>query len=396
MKTRLNFVFGICVVFLAGSIALCWLNLKNNVETPQIPLTEVNTQPSEMRGMWVSYISLDMSGSDRSFESFKKKADKIISDAKDFGINTLIFQVRPFSDALYRSEIYPASHVLSGVQGEDVGFDALEYLCDACHKADMKIHAWINPYRVSTNTTPETLAKSNPFYTDGVGFETESGRYLNPAKRATREIITKGVEEIVRNYDVDGIQFDDYFYPEDCGNFDKADYEEYRKSFPNTTDSLWLDEWRKNNVNLLLSEVYRAIKRINPEVQFGISPQGNIQNNESLYADIYSWCESFGYADYICPQMYYSIENPALSFEESIKAWSEIDRHENLHIYVGLGAYKAGSSADSGTWKNNSSELKNQLELLREYGYDGYMIYDYGALLSENAAETIEVFRRSQ
>ncbi len=396
MKTRLNFVFGICVLFLAGSIALCWLNLKNNEEKPEMPLTEVNTQPSEMRGMWVSYISLDMSGSDRSFESFKNKVDKIIADAKDFGINTLIFQVRPFSDALYKSEVYPASHILSGVQGESVDYDALEYMCTACHKSGLQIHAWINPYRVSTNTTPETLAKSNPFYTDGVGFETESGRYLNPAKKATREIIKKGVEEIVINYDVDGIQFDDYFYPEDCGNFDKADYEEYRKAFPNTTESLWLDEWRKNNINILLSDVYLAIKKINPDVQFGISPQGNIENNESIYADIYSWCESAGYADYICPQMYYSIENPALSFEKSIKDWSEIDRHKNLRVYVGLGAYKAGSSADSGTWKNNSSELKNQLELLREYGYDGYMIYDYGALSSEDAAETIEVFRRSQ
>ncbi len=396
MRIKINSVMIICIAFLIVSVAVCSVGFRHKGTEGKSTSAPNTDTDSEMRGMWVSYISLDMTGSDRSFESFRKKIDKIIADAKDFGINTLIFQVRPFSDALYKSDVYPASHILSGVQGEDVNYDALEYLCKACHTAGLKIHAWINPYRVATSTTPKDLAKSNPYYTDDIGYETESGKYLNPAKKATREIVRKGVEEIVRNYDVDGIQFDDYFYPEDCGNFDKADYEEYRKAFPNTSESLWLNEWRKNNINLMLSEIYLSIKQINPNIQFGIAPQGNFQNNENISADVISWCESAGYADYICPQMYYSIDNPALSFEESIVKWSELDYHSKIKVYVGLGAYKAGSDADSGTWKNNSSELKNQLELLRKYKYDGYMIYDYSALHNEAAAETMEVFRTIQ
>ncbi len=349
-----------------------------------------------MRGLWVSYITLDMRDTDLSFESFKKKFDTIVKDAKNLGCNTLIVQVRPFSDALYNSSVYPSSHILSAEQGKDCGYDALEYMCEKSHEEGLFLHAWINPYRVSTASSPEKLSDTNPYIADDeIGFETNSGKYLNPASRKAREIIIEGVKEIVQNYPVDGIQFDDYFYPSDCGDFDKEYYNTYLKAFPDSSLALPLKAWRQNNINLLLSETYIEIKRINPSVMFGVSPQGNIQNDLDMGADVISWCKTRGYLDYICPQMYYSIDNPLKSFKESIIEWSELECHNELEVYIGLGAYKLETDADSGTWLKNHNELKAQLELLREYGFDGYMIYDYSAIISAEKSQGIEVFREA-
>lgn len=354
------------------------------------------TEPQTMRGLWVSYITLDMSGTDKSFESFKEKFDSIVREAKKLGCNTLIVQVRPFSDALYSSEIYPASHILSGEQGASVSYDALEYMCKASHEKGLRIHAWINPYRVATASTPQVISDKSPYYIDdGIGFETESGKFLNPASNKARDIIVEGVMEIVRNYDVDGIQFDDYFYPADCGSFDAEDYGAYLKSMPDPSLALPLKMWRQNNVNLLIARTYMEIKRIKPSVEFGVSPQGNIQNDYDMGADVKTWCETVGYVDYICPQMYYSTDNPIKGFEESLEEWKSFNYHENIKVYIGLGAYKIATDADSGTWDGNSDELKNQLLLLREYGYDGYMIYDYSAIVSDEKADGIEVFREA-
>ena len=325
------------------------------------------TEPQTMRGLWVSYITLDMSGTDKSFESFKGKFDSIVREAKKLGCNTLIVQVRPFSDALYSSEIYPASHILSGEQGASASYDALEYMCKATHENGLQIHAWINPYRVATASTPQVISDKSPYYIDdGIGFETESGKFLNPASNKARDIIIEGVMEIVRNYDVDGIQFDDYFYPDDCGSFDAEDYGAYLKSMPDPSLALPLKMWRQNNVNLLIARTYMEIKRIKPSVEFGVSPQGNIQNDYDMGADVKTWCETVGYVDYICPQMYYSTDNPIKGFEESLEEWKSFNYHENIKVYIGLGAYKIATDADSGTWDGNSEELKNQLLLLRE------------------------------
>lgn len=362
--------------------------------TSAIDTTKDETTQNEMRGLWVSYISLDMSGTDRSFDSFKAKFHEIISAAKNMECNTLVVHVRPFGDALYESEIYPSSHVLSGTQGESSGYDALEYMCKTAHDNGLFIHAWINPYRVSTAGTPTKLAKTNPYMQDSsIGMELESGIYLNPAKKAARQLVIEGVREIVENYDVDGIHFDDYFYPPDCGDFDREEYNTYRKSVGNITKALTHENWRQSNVNLLLASVYKAIKEIDSSVLFGISPQGNIENNYAIGADVKTWCEAIGYADYICPQMYYSTEHPVVKFEDSLKQWKEFNCHQELKLYVGLGAYKAGTDADSGTWQGKQDELATQLHLLREYGYDGYMLYDYSALTSDSAQEELAVFR---
>lgn len=389
-----NYVIVLTAVLLILTIGITMFTGRNNqsfIPSTNQPTNDEQVENKEMRGLWVSYLSLDMQSSDRSFESFKTKFDKIVNTAKEFKCNTLIVHVRPFCDAMYKSAYFPWSHILTGEQGKDAGYDALNYMCKKTHSEGMKIHAWINPYRVSSANTAQNLSNNNPYMMDrSMGVELDSGIYLNPAKESVRKLIVAGVKEIVKNYDVDGIQFDDYFYPSDSGTFDDAEFNAYRESVNNITKAMYKEQWRQNNVNLMLNEVYREIKRINPTVVFGISPQGNIDNNYRLGADVKSWCENIGYADYICPQMYYSTNNPSLSFEVSLQNWQEFEYHKNIKVYVGLGAYKAGSDTDSGTWLNTNTELATQLMLLRRYGYDGYMIYDYSAFTNEIASTELE------
>lgn len=395
MKAKISISVILTVAFLIISVSLSVIERKDiNEGANKTNITEAKPKAEneeEMRGLWVSYISLDMSGTNRSFDAFKDKFDKIIEKAMEYNCNTLIVQVRPFSDALYESELYPHSHILSGTQGVSTGYDALEYMCKAVHATNLRIHVWINPYRVKLTETPKQLASNNIFVTDPtLCIETESGIYLNPCKQKARELITNGIREIINNYNIDGIQFDDYFYPPDVDKTDYNNYNQYIKTLKSEQAPLSLEDWRKTNVNILIAEVYKTIKDADKNIVFGISPQGNISNNGQIGADVKSWCKYEGYADYICPQMYYSIDNPSLGFEDSLKQWKELNCHMELKVYIGLGVYKAGTDSDEGTWKNNNSILAKELTLLREYGYDGFILYDYNALLSESAQSELK------
>ena len=196
------------------------------------------------------------------------------------------------------------------------------------------------------------------------------------------------MKEIIDKYPVNGIHFDDYFYPTADENFDKDLYNTYLTSCKSQRDAMPLTQWRQNNVNMLISEVYRNIKSVNPDLSFGISPQGNIENDLMMGADVESWCEQIGYIDYICPQMYFSLENPALRFEAGLEKWLEFDFHGELEVYVGLGVYKAGSDADSGTWLNESTNLSKELEIIRNKKLHGFVLYDYESMLkSETQSE---------
>ena len=305
------------------------------------------TEFEEMRGVWISYIELSMEKeSDKSEEAFRKKFDKIAENSKGYGLNTLIVQVRPYGDALYKSEYYPWSHILTGTQGKNPGYDPLKIKCEISRKYGMQIHAWVNPYRITLNETPGELSYDNPYVKNkNLGLTTDSGIILDPSNKKARELITKGVVEIVKNYDIDGIQFDDYFYPEDIGDCDSKSYESYFSEV-GEKNSMNLDNWRLANVNMLICETYRAIHSECNYVVFGISPQGNIDNNKKLYADVKSWCNCRGFVDYICPQIYFSTENPALTFEDALESWSTLDYDENVKLYVGLAGYKAGTDYD--------------------------------------------------
>lgn len=347
----------------------------------------------EMRGVWVSYMELTMENEkDKSQKRFTEKFEEIAENCKNLGYNTLVVQVRPFCDALYKSDYFPWSHILTGEQGKNPNYDPLKIICDVCREKNLNIHAWINPYRISTQNSPSELSENNPYVKDSsVGFKTQSGTYLDPSNENARRLIIDGIEEIVSNYDIDAIQFDDYFYPADMGSEDDTQYKEYINGCEN--ESMTLEEWRKANVNLLISEVYLRIHSIKNNVEFGISPQGNINNNDKLFADVQLWCTTKGYIDYICPQIYFSLDNPALTFEDSLQSWCELDFASNVNLYVGLAGYKAGTDDDEGTWLNDDNILAQEYNIICENEKtNGLMMYSYASLFSDDGKKEMENF----
>jgi uncharacterized lipoprotein YddW (UPF0748 family) len=360
------------------------LSSKATADTPE--------SDEEMRGVWVSYMELSMENeSSKTQKAFEDKFTEIVQKCRESGFNTLIVQVRPFCDALYKSSYFPWSHILTGTQGENPQYDALQIMCDICKENNLKIHAWINPYRVSSNETPKKLSDNNPYIKNSeIGIKTDNGIFLDPSNETAQQLISDGVKEIAENYDVDGIQFDDYFYPTEDESFDKKQYEAYIEKY-GKENSMSLDNWRMQNVNTLICKVYRTIKSVDSSVEFGISPQGNIGNNDGLYADVKSWCTCKGFADYICPQIYFSLENPALTFEDCLNSWTSLDFGENVKLYVGLGGYKAGNGEyDEETWLLSDSILADEYDILRNNkSVRGFMLYSYSCLEDDTAKKEI-------
>ncbi len=392
------------IPFIATAVTLCLVltigfidKNKTAVKATEVnynSVSEIKTSSDKssepMKGVWVTYMELSMQyDDDKSEGAFKNKFENIAQDCKSRGFNTLIVQVRPFCDALYSSDYFPFSHIITGKQGAYPGYDPLEIMCETCKKLGLKIHAWINPYRIALNNIPQELSETNPYITDNeICIETDSTIILDPASEKARELIVSGVSELAENYEIDGIQFDDYFYPPDIENEDNEQYLDYASSIQNGF-GMNLDEWRTANVNLLISEVYRTVHSLDKDIEFGVSPQGNLGNNAGLNADVVSWCAQLGYIDYICPQIYFSLENPALGFEAALKEWTELDFHDDLRVYIGLAGYKAGSDADENTWQDSDDILAQEYKISDDYNTDGIMLYSYSSLVDNNSEKEI-------
>lgn len=368
------------------------------------PLPEVGTSPSPQAsaapstpeeegalvGVWVPYFSLDTA--EHTQEAFEEHYRQIAQTAQEKGINAMFVHVRPFSDALYPSQYYPWSHILTGTQGQDPGFDPLEFMIETAHSLGMEFHAWLNPLRVKTAETPAALAENNPYVQLGEEYpqyfmECGGGVYLNPAYPAMRTLIADGAAEIAGNYDVDGIHFDDYFYPAEDPALDSAAYEAYAQS---VEEPLPLLEWRAANINAMVAQVYESIKAVKPGVVFGISPQGNMQNDEAMGADVATWAAVPGYVDYLAPQLYYSFENEALPYQQALEEWAALPRHQGLELYAGLALYKAGTDADGGTWLLRDNIIALQAEAALNGGYQGVILYSSEYLEAEQAAKEVE------
>ena len=340
----------------------------------------------EMRAVWLPFMSLQLTEDERSREGFEKKISSVLDRCRDHGANTVIVHVRPFGDAVYPSSYYPWSHILTGEQGKALPFDPLELIVSASHSRGLAIHAWINPLRISTGRTPEKLSDDNPYIKwKGEGsqddfFEYKDGIYYDPSSPRVRRLITDGVRELVGNYEIDGVQIDDYFYPEEFTSHDELMYKKYVSSVSEGCRALTIEEWRRNNVNMLVAGLYDAVHGGKREVVFGISPQCNFENNEKISADIKSWCTLSGYADYICPQIYVTDEHPVFPFGELLDKWRKTVSNSNIRLYIGLGLYKAGTEADDGTWLGSNDNLAKQICTLREKGANGFMLYSYDYL----------------
>lgn len=398
MKRR---ILTICLSLLlaAGGFALFARRSDKAVKPEPDPQTETEnrTAQEEMRAVWVNYNELSMRASGGgNAKAFREKAEGMTATLEEAGMNTVIVHVRAFCDAFYPSEIFPWTAYLTGRQGQGVDYDPLQIFIDCAKAHDLSVQAWINPYRVLLSTNWEELADNNPakqWYLAGETEKlllTEGGIYLNPASEEAQALIIDGVREIVRNYAVDAIHMDDYFYPTTDFSVDSASYAAYTKAGGRLTQ----DAWRRENVSAFVSSLYTAIKAIDPAVELVISPGGDIQRNyDNLSADIKRWASESGFVDVLMPQLYYGFENESKPFEKTAKEWASLDFAENVRLCFGLAAYKSGKEdkyAGKGLteWQTHTDILARQLTLCRELSnYGGFALYTYSSIYFPNSEE---------
>lgn len=370
-KTSVVLVFVLFFAFFTGYSAKGGLNDTNFKEVKANAITN----NSEFRGVWVCTVyAMDYpTAYTKNAGTLKKDIDAIVGNAGRFGFNAVIFQVRPAADAFYKSAIFPWSKYLSGTQGQapDSDFDPLEYIIEKCHQANIELHAWINPYRVTALASDKLIsghiALSNPEY----AVDYQGKLYFNPGVEAVRKIIIAGAEEIVKNYNVDGIHFDDYFYPDKSFN-DYDTYLKYNKSFSN------IEDWRRNNNDLLIEETYKAIKKINANVKFGVSPSGIWANKNSnslgsatngfqsyydIFADSRKWVIN-NWVDYIIPQVYWNIGFAAADYSVIVDWWANVVKNTDVKLYIGLACYKVDDVSYGAVWQGGL-EIERQILLNR-------------------------------
>ena len=332
-----------------------------------------------MRGMWISTVyNLDYPSSPTTDPAqLKAQADKILDNCRDMGINNVFLQVRPASDALYKSSIYPWSAYLTGSQGTapGEGFDPLQYWIEGAHSRGMELHAWVNPYRatkVSSGDALSSLSADNPasIHPEYIIKYSDGNYYYDPALPEVRQLVIDGIMEIVNNYDVDGIHMDDYFYPGTDFN-DETSFQQYKGSFTDKGD------WRRNNVNLLVSGIKSAIDSSGKDVEFGISPAGiwanssnnplgsNTSGNEayySNYADTRKWALE-GTVDYIAPQIYWEVGHSAADYATLVNWWSDTLKDAPAKLYIGLADYKANGVTDTTSPWYGGDEIIRQINM---------------------------------
>lgn len=336
----------------------------------------------ETRAIFVSYIELNKYIKGNDYEISKRNIRKIIKNIKRLKCNTIILQVRSASDAIYKSNIYPMSLNIVNTEYDDY-YDVLDYFIKESHKSNVKVIAWINPYRIRTTCDKTTITEKNPAYKylDSDIVYINNGIYYNPSKQETEDLIVKGVEEVL-NYDVDGILFDDYFYPDN--NIDKKDYEEYIKN----NEFIEEKNYRLNIVNKMIRRVYKTCK--NKNIKFGISPDGNIDNNYNKnYADVKSWLKSNEYIDFIMPQIYYGFYNSTRDYIKVTKEWENLIENKDIELYIALAFYKVGMEdkyAKSGfnEWIDNDNIIMREILLSRNLkNYKGFSLFRYENIFNE-------------
>ena len=334
---------------------------------------------SELRGIYISYIEISKYLNDKDEISSKKEIDKMIDNIKTINCNTIILQVRPSTDSIYNSKIFPVSKYLSSK--ESYPFDVLKYFIEKSHEQNLKVIAWINPYRISTTSNINEIKENSPAfkYIDSDVVYIGNGMFFNPAKEEVKQLIIDGVKEVL-NYKVDKILFDDYFYP--SNDIDILEYEKVK-------EKKTIEEFHLENVNDLIKRVHTECKKEN--IPFGISPDGNIENNYNKnYADVKQWLSSSEYVDFIMPQLYYGFNNTTKPFIKTINEWNELIKNKDIDLYIALAFYKVGTLdtyARDGKdeWINNNNIIMKEIIYSRNItNYKGFSLYRYDNIFDES------------
>lgn len=376
MKRILSLI--IVFLFLTG----CSIKEKNSL----------NYEKTATSGVWLSYSELNSML--QSEKGFKAEFSEVLENLSRLKIQNLYIHTRAFCDSLYKSDYFP---LMKSVV--DYDYDVFDYLLKECHKNSIKVHAWINPYRVLTSSEDiEALDQNSPAYKwlrddntvndRNVCFS--NGIYLNPAELEVQRLIIDGIKEILEKYYVDGIHFDDYFYPTTHADFDKISYEQY---INDNQSPMALDAWRRNNVNSLISACYNTVKYFDREIIFSVSPSASIeQNYNNLYADVKEWI-NFGYIDYIIPQLYFGFEYPdsKYRFDNLVNEWKNATKDSTVGLLIGLANYKAVPELENDIeeWQNNDDIISRQVKICKDDEWvQGYVYFSYNSLFSQEIAFT--------
>lgn len=409
-----------CVLFfllLLHATVLC------SQTTRYVPLTSgssvalpasYRTVPGEFRGIWVATVQNIDFGKNQTAAAYRKEFSGLLKNIKNAGFTALIFQIRPMNDAFYHSDLNPLSRWMTGAEGkkftDEPGFDPLAYMIRETHLAGLEFHAWLNPYRVANRVQTskqaylKTLASNNfaaknPSCVLAVPNGKMIDLILDPGLPAVRKYLAATVQEIIDQYDVDAIHFDDYFYPySPMGNADAATYKRHARR------GEALEDWRRRNVNQLISDIHDVIKtqnlRYDRKIRFGISPFGIWANNKPVkrsnrteknfkpegsataggqsyfrqYADCVTWIRE-GWIDYIIPQLYWSFDHKDAPYGVLAVWWAQTVRRNNpkVALYIGHGVYQCGTAAD---WKD-PDELTDQILFNQQQGISGSAFFSY-------------------
>lgn len=338
----------------------------------------------EVRSVWMATVwALDWPSSTSSTTAQKNEMVKYLDVLQKNNFNAVYFQVRTMSDAFYKSSYEPWSSYLTGTRGKDPGWDPLAFVVEECHKRGMECHAWVNPYRFSTgsnwSTAQDQALKSAGMLLAYTKSDGKTTTILNPGLESVRKRIVDVCKEIISNYDVDGLVFDDYFYPEGIPVTSSAgDYDLWQKSGASMT----FGDWRRNNVNQMVADVYKMVQQQKPYVRFGISPAGAACTSaavaakhgidrcpvasdwqyDGIFSDPVAWLEA-GTIDYISPQLYWKTNHKTNPFGPMTKWWSYVAKHFGRHHYASHSISFLNSSNTTSDWE----EIGKQVQFSRDY-----------------------------
>ena len=340
-----------------------------------LPFATFSQAKTEFRGVWVATVDNIDWPSKGNFNADSQKVEfiKLLNMHQQNGLNALIVQVRPVTDAFYPSQYEPWSEFLTGTQGQPPMpyYDPLEFMIAETHKRGMEFHAWMNPYRAVFNIAKSSIAANHITKIHPGWFLTYGDKkYFDPGNKEVQQYLANVVKDIVSRYAVDAIHFDDYFYPYRIPGREFPDYSTYNKY----GNGMSKDDWRRSNTDSIISMLSAVIKKENPKCQFGISPFGvwrNIDkdpdgsktngaqtNYDDLYADILLWLRK-GWIDYVAPQLYWEFGHKIAPYEILLDWWSKHTYGKNC--YIGLGIYRANSNA---AWKDRT-QLPRMIDALR-------------------------------
>lgn len=352
MKNILTFCLSICLCF----CLLLSLNKAKKQDVPSITASTTETDSSDkkengyIKAVWLSqfdmYAVYTENGKQRKKESYEKLVKTITANIKSAGLNTVFVQLRPNGDSIYPSKIYPASRYAVGEYGRSHSYDPFAIFIEYAQKEELSVHGWINPLRCMSADALYTLDdeyEAVKLCKEGYAKEINGTYYLDPSFPESRRLICLGAQEILKKYPVDGIHIDDYFYPTTDKAFDSVSYAGYKSS----NGRLSLEDYRRENINMLVKELYQTVKSEKSDALFGVSPSGNTERNYStLYADTELWCSQKGYVDYICPQIYFGFEHSTCAFDSVCDEFEAMIKEDGISLIIGMTLNKAADSYD--------------------------------------------------